>query len=245
MRDVNHLLLLLFLLLHPSSLASSLSTTPKATHHHCLYHQRSSLLQLQENLLEYSFTTHSYSKADLWDLKTDCCSWLGVACNGDGLVTQLYLSGPDCPMLKLENPILELVFQNLSFLVQIILADVDLSAQSSSWCEAISPLLPNLRVLTLNNCALSGPICSSLFILPSLELLEYWERLTLDWALAEDFFVGCSGLDLILKNWAWLGRIEVLEGDDASFEQLVEAIREAADWDETKTENLLTEKVLT
>ncbi|CAK7324631.1 unnamed protein product, partial [Dovyalis caffra] len=167
MRDVNHLLLLLFLLLHPSSLASSLSTNPKATHHQCLYHQKSSLVQLQENLLEYSFTTHSYSKADLWDLTTDCCSWQGLACNGDGLVTQLDLSG--FPMLKLENPILELVFQNLSFLVEIILADVDLSAQSSSWCEAISPLLPNLRVLTLYNCALSGPICSSLFILPSLE----------------------------------------------------------------------------
>ncbi|KAL3573753.1 hypothetical protein D5086_024366 [Populus alba] len=42
-----------------------------------------------------------------------------------------------------------------------------------------------------------------------------------------------------------MGRIEDLEGaDDASFEQLVEEIREAADWDETKTEDLLTEKIV-
>ncbi|CAK7341215.1 unnamed protein product [Dovyalis caffra] len=40
-------------------------------------------------------------------------------------------------------------------------------------------------------------------------------------------------------------RIEDLEGVDASFEQLVEAVKEAADWDETKTENLVTEKVVT
>ncbi|KAG6750709.1 hypothetical protein POTOM_045218 [Populus tomentosa] len=42
-----------------------------------------------------------------------------------------------------------------------------------------------------------------------------------------------------------MGRIEDLEGaDGASFEQLVEEIREAADWDETKTEDLLTEKIV-
>ncbi|CAK7351461.1 unnamed protein product [Dovyalis caffra] len=145
-------------------LASS-STPPQADN------QRSALALLHQNLMiigDYS------PEAELWDwdLKTDCCSWMGVVCNGDGLVTELVLFSPISATLKLKSPILEMVFQNLSFLVRVSLDDVGLSAQSSSWCEAISHLLPNLRVLSLSHCALSGPICSSLFTLPSLELPE-------------------------------------------------------------------------
>ncbi|KAI7998191.1 Receptor-like protein kinase [Camellia lanceoleosa] len=69
---------------------------------------------------------------------------------------------PGAPSLKLENPNLLKLVQNLTGLKTLILDGVNMSAQASQWCEAISSSLPNLRVLSLSNCNLSGPIDSSL-----------------------------------------------------------------------------------
>jgi hypothetical protein len=82
----------------------------------------------------------------LWDLKTECCSWEGVWCNGVGHVTKLDLSPLVYQTQQLiSRPNLEMLFQNLSFLVELNLDCVDMSAHSSSWCEAISHALPNLK----------------------------------------------------------------------------------------------------
>ncbi|CAL5422802.1 unnamed protein product [Camellia sinensis] len=69
---------------------------------------------------------------------------------------------PGAPSLKLENPNLLKLVQNLTGLKTLLLDGVNISAQASQWCEAISSSLPNLRVLSLTNCNLSGPIDSSL-----------------------------------------------------------------------------------
>ncbi|KAI7997076.1 Receptor-like protein 6 [Camellia lanceoleosa] len=69
---------------------------------------------------------------------------------------------PGAPSLKLENPNLLKLVQNLTGLKTLLLDGVNISAQASQWCEAISSSLPNLRVLSLSNCNLSGPIDSSL-----------------------------------------------------------------------------------
>ncbi|XP_022722192.1 receptor-like protein 12 [Durio zibethinus] len=74
-------------------------------------------------------------------------------------------------LLKLENPNFKTLIQNLSSLTELYLDSVNISTQSTKWCEATSTALPNLHVLSLSNCGLTGPFCSSLSRLPSLSKL--------------------------------------------------------------------------
>ncbi|TYI91886.1 hypothetical protein E1A91_D02G027000v1 [Gossypium mustelinum] len=64
--------------------------------------------------------------------------------------------------LKLENPTFKTLIKNLRFLTELYLDSVDISTQSAKWCETTSLVLSNLRVLSLSNCGLKGPLCSSL-----------------------------------------------------------------------------------
>ncbi|XP_019186473.1 PREDICTED: probable leucine-rich repeat receptor-like protein kinase At1g68400, partial [Ipomoea nil] len=81
---------------------------------------------------------------------------------------------PIGPPLKLENPNLNKFFDNSIQVRQLYLDGVDLSAQRSDWCQALSSSLPNLTVLSLRNCQLSGPID------PSLEKLHFLSAIHLD-----------------------------------------------------------------
>ncbi|XP_062167101.1 receptor like protein 22-like [Alnus glutinosa] len=74
--------------------------------------------------------------------------------------------------LTLENPNFNLLVQNLSELIELYLDGVNISAQGNKWCEALSSSLPNLRVLSLSNCYLSGPIDSTLLKLQSLSIIR-------------------------------------------------------------------------
>ncbi|KAJ6725248.1 LEUCINE-RICH REPEAT RECEPTOR PROTEIN KINASE EMS1-LIKE [Salix viminalis] len=206
MRDFHHHLLLflyLFLLsLHQVTLASSLSAAPKAVHHRCRDDQRSAFAQLQENLK----FPESFSKAELWDLKTDCCSWEGVTCNDAGHATQLdlsFASGEDGDSVSLEKPNLGMLFQNLSFLVELHLDYVNISAQGSNWCEVISQVLPNLRVLSLSNSSLSGPLCSSLLKLHSLSELDLSQNPELS-SISPSFLVNSSNLETLDLSYCGL-----------------------------------------
>ncbi|XP_022722585.1 probable leucine-rich repeat receptor-like protein kinase At2g33170 isoform X2 [Durio zibethinus] len=82
-----------------------------------------------------------------------------------------YLQQP----LKLKNPNFKSLIQNLRPLTELYLDGVNISTQSSKWCEITSTILPNLHVLSLSNCGLTGPFCSSLSRLPFLS------KLVLDW----------------------------------------------------------------
>ncbi|XP_022722203.1 receptor-like protein 12 [Durio zibethinus] len=73
--------------------------------------------------------------------------------------------------LKLENPNFKSLIQNLRPLTDLYLDSVNISTQRSKWCETISIILPNLHVLSLSNCGLTGPFCSSLSRLPFLSKL--------------------------------------------------------------------------
>ncbi|XP_022723081.1 receptor-like protein 12 [Durio zibethinus] len=77
--------------------------------------------------------------------------------------------------LKLENPNFKSLIQNLRPLTELYLDGVNISTQSSKWCEITSTILPNLHVLSLSSCGLTGPFCSSLSRLPFLS------KLVLDW----------------------------------------------------------------
>ncbi|KAI9152775.1 hypothetical protein LWI28_001010 [Acer negundo] len=76
------------------------------------------------------------------------------------------------PLLKLENPNLSVLVKNLTQLRELYLDSVNIAAQGDEWCEALSSSLPNLQVLSLSNCLLSGPINSSLTNLQSLSVIR-------------------------------------------------------------------------
>ncbi|KAM1648700.1 hypothetical protein ACFX2K_010068 [Malus domestica] len=79
---------------------------------------------------------------------------------------------PGTPSLNLENPKLNVLLANFSELVELYLDGVNISAQGTHWCQAISSSLPKLRVLSLSTCNLSGPIDSSLLKLQSLSVIR-------------------------------------------------------------------------
>ena len=89
------------------------------------------------------------------------------------LVTlDLSLSLDFSPTLKLENPNLATLVQNLSELQELYLDGVNISAQGKEWCQALSSSLPNLRVLSMSGCYLRGPLDSSLQKLQSLSVIR-------------------------------------------------------------------------
>ncbi|XP_059669521.1 receptor-like protein Cf-9 [Cornus florida] len=61
---------------------------------------------------------------------------------------------------------------NLTELTELHLDFVKISSTGEEWCEAISSSLPNLQVLRLAHCDLSGPLCSSLENLLSLSVID-------------------------------------------------------------------------
>ncbi|TYG78047.1 hypothetical protein ES288_D02G026000v1 [Gossypium darwinii] len=79
--------------------------------------------------------------------------------------------------LKLENPNFKTLIKNVRFLTELYLDGVNISTQSAKWCETTSLVLSNLRVLSLSNCVLKGPLCSSL------SRLSLLSKLILDWNL--------------------------------------------------------------
>ncbi|CAA3001460.1 verticillium wilt disease resistance [Olea europaea subsp. europaea] len=84
-------------------------------------------------------------------------------------------SSPTWPM-KLENPNLKTLVQNLKELRELHLDGVSISAPGSEWCQALSSSLPNLSSLSLSNCFLSGPLDSSLSQLQNLSFLSLDEN---------------------------------------------------------------------
>ncbi|XP_022733184.1 receptor-like protein 12 [Durio zibethinus] len=224
--------------------------------------QRSALVQLQQDLYFSPNFTFS-SKLELWDLKTDYCSWKGVTCDGLGYVIGLDLNSKNLsgnfhsifdlhhlqrlnfaennfnttlfpyefeglpnlthlnlsascfhgqipiaishltrlvsldlsnqdycywrnyqivdshddgyyPILKLEKPTFNSLVKNLMFLEELYLDRVNISTQSTKWCGIISSTLPNLHVLSMSSCGLTGPLCSSF------STLHFLSKLNLD-----------------------------------------------------------------
>ncbi|KAL6141579.1 hypothetical protein ACLB2K_059867 [Fragaria x ananassa] len=74
--------------------------------------------------------------------------------------------------LKFENPSLSMLIQNLTELEELYLDAVEISTRQSDWCEALSSSLPNLKVLSLYSCGLSGPLCESLATIQSLSVIH-------------------------------------------------------------------------
>ncbi|XP_016437359.2 uncharacterized protein LOC107763380 [Nicotiana tabacum] len=79
---------------------------------------------------------------------------------------------PGIQPLKLENPNLKQFIENTTELRELYLDGADLSAQKSEWCQSLSSYLPNLTVLSLRTCRISGPIDESLSKLRFLSIIH-------------------------------------------------------------------------
>ncbi|OMO88563.1 hypothetical protein COLO4_20210 [Corchorus olitorius] len=104
----------------------------------------------------------------------------------------LYESGYyDFPALKLEKPNLETMIKNMSSLTELYLDRVNISTQSSDWCETISLSLPKLRVLSLSRCGLT-----EIFLSPKMQRLDISDNFVLGGVLPE-FPINNSSLQVL------------------------------------------------
>ncbi|PRQ44333.1 putative leucine-rich repeat-containing, plant-type, leucine-rich repeat domain, L [Rosa chinensis] len=145
----------------------------------CSIDNSSSLFQLQHlqslNLADNDFKSSSIPSAigkliELRYLNLSDASFSGVIPIEISCLTRLItldLSDNSYPSFA-ENLNLSMLIQNLTVLTELYLDSVWMRGLGSNWCEAISSSLPNLRVLSLSRCGLSGPICDSLAKLQSL-----------------------------------------------------------------------------
>ncbi|KAG7960898.1 hypothetical protein I3843_10G150500 [Carya illinoinensis] len=85
-------------------------------------------------------------------------------------LSALYFLGD--PTIKLGNPNLEMLVENFTELIELHLDGVSISEQGNEWCGALSSSLTNLRVLSLSNCNLLGPLNPSLLKLQSLSSIR-------------------------------------------------------------------------
>ena len=65
-----------------------------------------------------------------------------------------------------------MLVQNLKMITELYLNGVNMSAQGKEWCHALSSSLPNLRVLSMSRCYLSGPIYTSFAMVRSLSVIR-------------------------------------------------------------------------
>ncbi|KAK7833867.1 receptor-like protein 7 [Quercus suber] len=75
-------------------------------------------------------------------------------------------------MLEIKKPNLATLVKNFGELKELYLDGVKISAPGNEWCQALSSSAPNLRVLSMSNCDLSGPFDSSLQKLQSLSIIR-------------------------------------------------------------------------
>ncbi|KAF8020534.1 hypothetical protein BT93_G1072 [Corymbia citriodora subsp. variegata] len=74
--------------------------------------------------------------------------------------------------LKLEKPSLRSLIGDMGELRELYLDEVNMFAEGSEWCNALSSSVPKLEVLSMSYCSLSGPIDASLLSLANLSVIQ-------------------------------------------------------------------------
>ncbi|KAI8557084.1 hypothetical protein RHMOL_Rhmol05G0307100 [Rhododendron molle] len=100
--------------------------------------------------------------------------------------------------IRIDNPNLFALFRNLVGLTELYLDGINISANGHEWGQAISSSLPNLRVLSLRDCLLSGPIDSSLQKLQYLSVINLAQNNLSSTVL--DFFANFQNLSVLILS---------------------------------------------
>ncbi|XP_018730246.2 receptor like protein 22-like [Eucalyptus grandis] len=74
--------------------------------------------------------------------------------------------------LNPKKPNLRSLIGDLGELRELYLDGVDVFAEGSEWCDALSSSVPKLEVLSMSYCSLSGPINASLMSLANLSVIQ-------------------------------------------------------------------------
>ncbi|KAK4724700.1 hypothetical protein R3W88_027479 [Solanum pinnatisectum] len=111
----------------------------------------------------------------------------------------LDLTGGD---LKLERPGLKTLVGNLANLRELYLDRMNISLKGSEWCSALSSSLPQLRVLSMRDCKISGPLD------PVLLNLRFLSVIRLDYnylsTMVPDFLADFTKLTILSVRWCYL-----------------------------------------
>uniref|UniRef100_M1BAV9 Verticillium wilt disease resistance protein n=2 Tax=Solanum tuberosum TaxID=4113 RepID=M1BAV9_SOLTU len=107
----------------------------------------------------------------------------------------LDLSGGD---LKLERPDLKTLVGNLANLRELYLDRVNISLKGSEWCSALSSSLPQLRVLSMRDCKISGPLD------PVLLNLRFLSVIRLDYNYLSTMVPDFTKLTILSVRWCYL-----------------------------------------
>ncbi|KAG4179797.1 hypothetical protein ERO13_A10G127048v2 [Gossypium hirsutum] len=86
----------------------------------------------------------------------------------------LYLTRNDqsSASLKLEKPNFKTLIKKMRSLRELYLDGVNISSQSSEWCETTSLSLPKLSVISMSNCDLNGHFPVEFFLLPKMQRID-------------------------------------------------------------------------
>ncbi|KAJ6865339.1 hypothetical protein NC651_035805 [Populus alba x Populus x berolinensis] len=135
-------------------------------------------LNLSFNSFDTALPVGFANLTDLISLNLSTAGFTGQIPNDFSKLTRLVsldlsaLYFPGSPALKLEKPNFATLVQNLTHLTELLLDGVNISAHGNDWCKALSSSLPNLKVLSMSNCYLSGPLDASLAKLQSLSIIR-------------------------------------------------------------------------
>ncbi|XP_054806292.1 receptor-like protein 7 [Prosopis cineraria] len=155
------------------------------------------LLNLASNYFNSVIPSELYKLKNLTHLNLSHADFVGQIPKAISQLTRLvtldisslsYLTGKK---LKLENPNLRMLIQDLTSIKQLYLDGVTVSAQGHEWGNALSSLT-SLQELSLSNCNLSGPIDSSLQRMKLLSVVRL-DQNNLS-ATVPDFFSNFSNL---------------------------------------------------
>ncbi|KAG5582273.1 hypothetical protein H5410_052900 [Solanum commersonii] len=104
--------------------------------------------------------------------------------------------------LKLERPDLKTLVGNLANLRELYLDRVSISLKGSEWCSSLSSSLPQLRVLSMRDCKISGPLD------PVLLNLRFLSVIRLDYnylsTMVPDFLADFTKLTILSVRWCYL-----------------------------------------
>lgn len=110
----------------------------------------------------------------------------------DGFIYSVHSSSDYAQLI--EQNFVNLIYK-LSNLRELHLGFVELSSSGPQWCNAVAISCPELQVLSLPYCHLSGPICSSISSLHSISVINFeYNHLT---GPFPEFFANLSNLTVL------------------------------------------------
>ncbi|XP_055806862.1 receptor-like protein 19 [Solanum dulcamara] len=167
---------------------------------HLLYLEKLNLAY--NGLYSVPIPTEIYKLANLTYLNLSRASFDGQIPMELSRLTKLEILDLSGGNLKLERPDLKTLIGKLANLRELYLDRVSIALKGSEWCSALSSSLPQLRVLSMIDCKISGPLD------PVLLNLRFLSVIRLDYnnlsTMVPDFLADFTKLTTLSVKWCYL-----------------------------------------